>query len=145
MYFSLIFYLKKLVFFCIFLKMDTFSRSQLHNSPLESIYIYRYYPVYITLLYPYLHIYYTLLVHLQQDSRIIFNKQSYWQILCRIKSQTLIVLACISLMVICCRKLFLLLWERKTFTCVKYAAKIQKPIQKFIANSSQKLLSEHSF
>ena len=78
MYFSLIFYLKKLVFFCVFLKMDTFSRTQLHNSPLQSIYIYRYYPAYITLLYPYLHIYYTLLVQLQQYSRIIFNKQSYW-------------------------------------------------------------------
>ena len=75
---------------------------------------------------------------------IIFNKQRYWQMLGRIMSQTLIVLACINLMVISCRKLLLLLWERKTFTCVKSISKIQKPIQKLIANSSQKLISEHS-
>ena len=77
------------------------------------------------------------------------NKQSYWWIFGRIKSQTLIILACINLMILCCWKLSLLLWEIKIFTniftyCVKSIAKIQKPIQRFIANSSQKLLLEHS-
>ena len=63
---------------------------------------------------------------------------------CRIKSYTLIILACIKL-ILCCWKPFLILWERKIFTCVNYIAVIQKAIQKFIANSPQKLLSEHSF
>ena len=77
------------------------------------------------------------------------SKQSYWLIFGRIKSQTLIILACINLM-ICCWKLSLLLREIKIFTkiftyCVKSIAKFQKPIQKFIANGSQKLLLEYSF
>ena len=57
-----------------------------------------------------------------------------------------LILACINLMILCCWKLSLLLWKRKILTYfVKSIAKIQKPIQKFIANSSQKLLLEHSF
>ena len=55
---------------------------------------------------------------------------------CTIKSHTLIILPSIKLMILCCWKLFLLLWERKIFTCVKYIAIIQNPIQKLIVNSS---------
>ena len=74
------------------------------------------------------------------------NKQSYWQNFSKIKSQTLIILACINLMILRCWKLSLLLWEIRIFTyCVKFIAKIQKPIQKFIASSPQKLLLEHTF
>ena len=55
---------------------------------------------------------------------------------CTIKSHTLIILPSIKLMILCCWKLFLLLWERKIFTCVKHIAIIQNPIQKLIVNSS---------
>ena len=120
------FYHKKLTFF-------SFSRTQRYISSLESIYIYLYYPIYIyitTFLYiPYLYILYSL-------SSIAAKLKNYIQ---------QIILACISLMILCCWKLFLLSWERRIFTCVKSITKIQKPIQKFISNSSQKLLSEHSF
>ena len=44
---------------------------------------------------------------------------------CRIKSYTLIILACIKL-ILCCWKPFLILWERKIFTCVNYIAVIKR-------------------
>ena len=49
------FYFKKVVFPWVFLKTDTFSLTQLQNSPLKSLYIFIYITLYIL---PYLYIYY---------------------------------------------------------------------------------------